>query len=123
MATASKKKILVLDDDKIQHLLLRKRIALMETDIETIFFEAADAALDFLRTNSPDIVISDINLSHSSGWDFLDRVKALDYKGKIFLLSGSIYPGDRTPANEDPVVSGFFEKPIQESDLNFILGI
>ncbi|WP_111670386.1 response regulator [Algoriphagus litoralis] len=122
MTTASRKKILVLDDDKIQHLLFRKRIALLNFDIDLIFFEDVNSALVFIQSNSPDIVISDINLSFSDGWQFLDQLEELNFQGKFFLLSGSIHPGDRARALEDARISGFFEKPLLEPDLHYILG-
>ncbi len=112
-----------MDDDKIQHLLLRKRIALLKADVELIFFEDAVFALNFIKTTPPEIVISDINLNQLDGWQFLEMVKDLGFSGKFFLLSGSIIPEDRTRANSDFSVSGFFEKPIQESDLIYILGL
>lgn len=123
MIATPKKRILVLDDDKIQHILLKKRIVLLKDDIELVFFEDAVSALDSIKSDVPDIVISDINLNHSSGWQFLEEIKVTNFQGKFFLLSGSIHPGDRNRAIEDPRVSGYFEKPIQESDLNYILGI
>lgn len=123
MSEASKRTVLVLDDDKIQHLILRKRIAILKVDIELIFFEDAISALDYVLSSPPDIVISDINLQKLDGWQFLEKMKELKFLGKFFLLSGSILQDDRIRANRDSSVSGFFEKPIQESDLIYILGL
>jgi two-component system, response regulator PdtaR len=123
MSEASKRIILVLDDDKIQHLILRKRIAVLKVNIELIFFEDANSALDYIETSPPEIIISDINLHKLDGWQFLEKVKELRFLGKFFLLTGSILQEDRVRANKDSSVSGFFEKPIQESDLIYILGL
>lgn len=123
MLEASKRTILVLDDDKIQHLLLRKRIALLADEVQLIFFEDAILALDYIETSPPDIVISDIYLNKLDGWQFLEKVKELRLLGKFFFLSGSILQDDRIRAKKDSSVSGFFEKPIQESDLIYILGL
>lgn len=123
MREGSKRTVLILDDDKIQHLLLRKRIALLKTDVQLIFFEDALSALDYIEKSPPDIVISDINLFHLDGWGFLEKVTELNYSGKFYLLSASILQEDRIRANKDSSVSGFFEKPIQESDLIYILGL
>jgi CheY-like chemotaxis protein len=123
MREASKRTILVLDDDKIQHLLLKKRLALLDVEVQLIFFEDALMALDYIQTFPPDIVISDINLQKLDGWQFLEKVTELRFAGKFFLLSGSILQDDRIRANKDSSVSGFFEKPIQESELIYILGL
>lgn len=123
MSEITKRKILVLDDDRIQHLLLRKRVAILQIDVDLIFFEDAELALDFIQTSPPDVVISDINLNKLDGWEFLEKVKQMNFTGRFYLLSGSIYPDDRIRANADSRVAGFFEKPIQESDLVYILGL
>jgi len=123
MREASKRTILVLDDDKIQHLLLKKRLALLDVEVQLIFFEDALMALDYIQTFPPDIIISDINLQKLDGWQFLEKVTELRFAGKFFLLSGSILQDDRIRANKDSSVSGFFEKPIQESELIYILGL
>lgn len=123
MSESLKRKILVLDDDRIQHLVLRKRIALLNHNIDLIFFEDAVTALNFIEIAPPDVVISDINLQKMDGWQFLEEIQDFNFKGKFYLLSGSIYPDDRIRANQDSRVSGFFEKPIQESDLISILGM
>jgi len=121
MINSSKRKILVLDDDKIQHLLFRKKVMLLKYEIDCVFFEEATSALSYIETSPPDIVFSDINLHKLDGWQFLEMLKNLSYQGKFYLLSGSIHPDDRKRAKKDPSVSGFFEKPIQESDLINIL--
>jgi two-component system, response regulator PdtaR len=123
MNEVPKRKILILDDDKIQHLLFRKRVAQLKSEVELMFFEDAVSALNFLESSPPDVVISDINLNKMDGWQFLEEIYKADFKGKFYLLSGSVYPNDRRRANDDSRVSGFFEKPIQESDLISILGM
>lgn len=122
MREASKRTVLILDDDKIQHLFLRKRIALLDFAVQLIFFEDVLMALDYIQTSPPDIVISDINLHGLDGWQFLEKVQELGFSGAFFFLSGSILQEHRIRANKDSSVSGFFQKPIQESDLIYILG-
>jgi two-component system, response regulator PdtaR len=121
MSNSLKRKILVLDDDKIQHLLLRKRMAILGFDIDLIFFEEVAPALKHIESSPPDVVISDINLNGMDGWTFLEFIKNLNFKGKFYFVSSSIFPGDRTRAAWDPYVTNFFEKPIQETDLIYIL--
>lgn len=115
--------ILILDDDRIQHLLFKKKIGLLRSGVDLVFFEDADLALEFIQNTPPAVVISDINLNQIDGWEFLDEVSKLNFKGDFFLLSGSIHPDDRNRAESDPRISGFFEKPIQEVDLVYILGL
>lgn len=112
---------MVLDDDKIQHLLLRKRVNLISTDVELKSFEKATDALNFLNENRVDMVLTDLNLGIMDGWEFVEELDKVSYSGKLYLLTGSVVPEDRKRAESDPRITGFFEKPISEFDLIQIL--
>lgn len=112
---------MVLDDDKIQHLLLRKRVNLITDNVELKSFEKADDALEFLRENQVDMILTDLNLGLMNGWEFVEELQKLRFKGKLFLVTGSVVTEDRNRAECDPRVSGFFEKPLSEFDLLQIL--
>lgn len=121
MGDYSLPRILVLDDDKIQHLLLQKRFKMISTDIELVSFDLAMEALDFLRTNPVEKILTDLNLGVMDGWEFVDELEKINFTGKLFFLTGSIAPEDRNRAEKDPRVAGYFEKPLSETDLIQIL--
>lgn len=121
MDSFSVQRILVLDDDKIQHLLLQKQFFLVSEDIEMRFFENAVEALDYLKDNPVNLIISDLNLGVMDGWEFVDELEKIHYAGKLFFLTGSIVPDERRRAEMDPRVSGFFEKPVLQKDLHQML--
>ena len=121
MSSFSVQKILVLDDDKIQHLLLKKRFNLISKQIDLTSFERALEALDFLKSNSVDVVLTDLNLGGMDGWEFVDELEKINFNGRLFFLTGSIIPEDRRRAEGDPRITGFYEKPIAETDLIQIL--
>lgn len=115
------RRILVLDDDKIQHLLLRKRVNLITTNVEFKSFEKPVDALKFINENPVDMILSDLNLGIMDGWEFVEELDKVNFGGKLYLLTGSVILEDRERALSDPRISGFFEKPISESDLIQIL--
>ncbi|MFL0681886.1 MAG: response regulator [Algoriphagus aquaeductus] len=117
----SQRQLVVLDDDKIQHILIRKKIQLITSEVQLHFFESAEKVLTFLRNHSVDIVITDLNLDTMDGWDFVEELDRLGFKGKLFVLTGSIMASDRLRAQNDSRISGFFEKPISDTDLIQIL--
>jgi len=117
----SLKKKLMFDDDKIQNFLPHKRIAILDFDIDLIFFEDVAPALKYLESVPSDVVICDNNLNKMDSWKFFGFIKNLKFKGKFYFVSASILPGDRTRAAGYPCATNFFEKPIQETDLIYIL--
>lgn len=114
---------LILDDDKVQHMIWRKRMELLRVDVELIFFEDLMLALDHLKHSFPDIVISDIYLENIDGWQFQKMVHDLGFKGEFYIASASVLHRDRLRADDNASISGYLEKPIQESDLIDILGL
>lgn len=114
--------ILVLDDDKIQHLLLRKRIKVISDHVQLICVERVDEALAYLSENKVDKVLTDLNLGSIDGWEFVEELGKVSFRGQVYLLTGSLAVEDRKRADTDPRISGFFEKPISEFDLIQILG-
>lgn len=111
----------MLDDDKIQHLLFRKRVSLISGHVELKSFEKPKEALVFLSTNKVDVIFLDLHLGSNDGWEFVDELEQISFEGKVYLLSASILSQDRKRAEEHPGISGFFEKPISETDLVQIL--
>jgi response regulator RpfG family c-di-GMP phosphodiesterase len=114
-------RIVVLDDDKIQHLLLRKRFQSISKEIELIAFDQVEEAIAYLDSHAVDQVLTDLNLGLFSGWDFIDELEKINFKGGVFFLTGSILPEDSRRAAQDTRISGFFEKPLSETDLMQIL--
>lgn len=115
------KRILVVDDDKVQHILFRKKAERISKDFEVLFFDAAEECLTYLKDHTADILFSDVNLGDMDGWELIGELAKIDFKGKVFLLTGSVAPSDRRKAKSEGLISGFFEKPISDSDLREIL--
>lgn len=113
--------VLILDDDRIQHILLQKRFSQFEPQPQVTFFERAVFALDFLKENSADMILLDLNLPEMDGWEFVNELKKLETKGKVFVLSGSIDPKEKNLINEDPFIKGQFEKPLSQLDLEMMM--
>lgn len=113
--------LVIVDDDKITHLLLRKKIQLVEFNSEIKFFSKPGDALDYLKTAQKSKVVSDLNLEEMEAWDFLDFLEKQGFEGQFFLMTSSVNSSDRIRANSDSRISGFFEKPLSETDLLQIL--
>lgn len=115
------KKIIVLDDDKIQHLLFRKKAERLGIELSMLFFESAEQVLDYLSMDSADVIVSDLNLGAMDGWELLEELDRLKFAGKVFLLTGSVSREDRDKATANRLIGGYFEKPISEEALKLIL--
>lgn len=65
--------ILTVDDSKSMRMLLRN--ALTQRGYEVVEAEDGVAALEWLRDNSPGLVITDINMPRMDGFGFIEAVR------------------------------------------------
>ncbi|MCE7054782.1 response regulator [Algoriphagus sp. AGSA1] len=123
MSTAPIKKILLLDDDKIQKILLWKRLTRINPGIEFVYFDRPSEALEYLRSESVDLLLVDLNLPEMDGWGFVDQMEKLRPDCRVILQTASVMEEVFLRAAQDSRIHQIFEKPLSESDLFSILGL
>lgn len=123
MTSSSIHKILLLDDDKIQKILLEKRLFKINSGIKIVYFDMPSKAINFLKSESVDLLLIDLNLPEMSGWEFVDEIENLIPNSRVILQSGSVEREELQRASSDNRISQIFEKPLSESDLRAILGL
>lgn len=112
----------IIDDDPINNLICSKFIKkVCPNSVITTFtlpLEGVKYVLEPSSTRNPNktILLLDINMPSTSGWDVLDLFTSnSDFRSTqyaIYMLSSSIANEDRNRANTHPLVSGFIEKPL-----------
>lgn len=84
-------KVLIIDDEKLERVLIRKGYNWEENGFEVIG-EAASAqeALDMIKVNVPDIVLTDINMPNMNGLQFVGKALELykDRNIKFVIITG-----------------------------------
>jgi CheY-like chemotaxis protein len=113
---------IIIDDDPINNLICSKFIRKVcpSSSIKTFTQpkEGTDFVLDPESTDTTikNILLLDINMPTTSGWDVLDTLMSRPdfskHQYSIYMLSSSIATDDRNRANTHPLVSGFLEKPL-----------
>ncbi|PZX60470.1 response regulator receiver domain-containing protein [Algoriphagus ratkowskyi] len=123
MKASSVQKILLLDDDRIQKILVEKRLLKIDSGLEFVYFDTPSKALEFLNSESVDLLLVDLNLPEMSGWEFVNEVVKMSPNSIIILQSASVERVHIERVNSDPRISYIFEKPLSESDFKSILGL
>jgi len=127
--------LIVIDDDPIQHFIMKKLLTLYLTTgpDEVTFSDNGVEVLEFLDINRdnkdvlPDLIFLDLNMPILSGWDFLERFTHIQKKIIkpiwIYIISSSIHPGDISQSGNYLFVKDYVIKPMTRLLLNKIFEV
>ena len=120
---------IIIDDDEIVTFLQRKIVTKCDLDSDPFTFKDGEKALKFLEQSAePDtnyLIMLDINMPKMSGWEFLDRLKAIPNNDQchVVMVTSSIDRKDKRDAADDPHVVDFIEKPVSAKHCSKLKGI
>ena len=110
------KKIIVVDDDSIV-LSTLKMLLELEGFLNTDYFTEPKKALDFLKDNAPDLIISDFLMPDMNGIEFLAAAKNLYPDVSTILLTGYADKENAIKAINTVGIYKYIEKPWDNEDL------
>lgn len=122
------KLFILVDDDPLSNLLLKKVIEKNLEGAEVKDFNIPEIALEYIETDLEHnpfekkiTLFLDINMPTLTGWEFLEKFETFKAPIKnqfnIYILSSSIDPVDIEYAQLNPLVIDFIEKPINKDFL------
>ena len=110
-------KAIIIDDEKMIRMGMRKVIPWNTLGIGEVFVaKSGKEALEIIKENKPEIMITDINMDEMTGLDLIDRVKIFLPDIRILVLTGY----DKFEYARQCIklkVHDFFLKPIDEIQL------
>ncbi len=112
--------ILLIDDDMTVNFMHSYIIEAENIAISFNTAETAEAALKILATKKPDLILLDLNMPKTNGWDFLELYKKMfppSLRSRIIVLSSSANPDDKRRAEESADIAGFYNKPLTKEML------
>ncbi len=107
--------ILLLDDE--ENILRSLSRALRSAGVEIVTFSDPYKALDYLKENSVEIVISDFRMQKQNGIAFLVEVKIFSPNSKRIILSGYADEQLIKKSIEDETVHGYWLKPMKVDEI------
>ena len=112
----NKGKIVVVDDEKIVTSAFATLLK-VEGFSDAHFFNSPKEAIEFLKTNTPDLVISDFLMGEMNGLEFLTEVKKLHPEVSRILLTGYADKENAIRAINEVGLYRYIEKPWDNNDL------
>ncbi len=114
-------KIVVVDDDKLMTSALSIQLKVRGFS-DAHFFNKPQEALEFLKENTPDLVISDFLMPEMNGLEFLSEVKKLYPDVSRIILTGYADKENAIRAINEVGLYRYIEKPWNDND-DFIITI
>ena len=115
-------KIMIVDDDSVDRMILKKLLIQVELAEEIIEVETGYKALDILTATGkqhesfPELIFLDVNMPAMTGLEFLDVFIQLSRhytsRCRIILVSSAENDTDRQKSLQYHCVAGYFLKPI-----------
>lgn len=110
------KKVLILEDDELTLLTLRKVIS--QFGYQTL--EAFDGVIGYslFRDKKPDLIIADINMPIMNGREFIAKVRHDDNKTPIIVVSSTAFAGQFIDGHR---IDAFLCKPFKIEELQILI--
>lgn len=109
-------KIVVVDDEKIVTSAFKTLLKVEGFD-NAHFFNNPKEAVEFLKTETPDIIISDFMMPEMNGLEFLTAAKKLHPEVSMILLTGYADKENAIKAINEIGLYKYIEKPWDNDDL------
>lgn len=114
--------VFIIDDDSIHQRIAQIMIEKHQLFEKYTSYTDAEKAYNFLKENIknvdslPDIILLDLNMPVTDGWDFLDLYENikndLEKLIRIFIVTSSVDDKDKLKAKTYSSVVGFISKPL-----------
>ncbi len=112
--------ILLIDDDMTVNFMHSFLIESETITRSLSIAESAELALKKVSEERPDLILLDLNMPKTNGWEFLAQYKKLipaSLRSRIVVLSSSANPDDKLRAENSPDIAGFYSKPLTKEML------
>lgn len=104
-----KSKILIVDDSSVSRMMIRGRVAGLQPDWHVIEASNGDEAIALVASEQPDFMTMDVNMPGMSGFEAVEKIRQVNQKVKIVILTANIQASSRERAEQLSVC--FVQKP------------
>jgi len=113
--------IVLVDDDSLTNKLHHMIITKYNKNRKVVQFDNPIVALEYLKENTPDLILLDLNMLDIDGWKFLELLEEFGIDVKVVIISSTIDAADSIKANSYPSVKDFLMKPLTYDKIKHLI--
>ncbi len=110
-----KPKLLIVDDSNVSRLMIKGRVAVLQPDWEVIEAASGDEAVALVPVLKPDFITMDVNMPGITGFEATEKIRQVDQKVKIVILTANIQSSSREKAEH--LQAKFVQKPVTQASM------
>lgn len=116
--TAGKKSlIVVVDDQSTGRKILERLLCSIEQDVEVVAFDSATVAMDFIRSTTPDLIVTDYLMPEMDGVSFIRSVRGLTRCTDVPIIVVTVVDDVRIRYQAlDAGATDFINRPIDQHE-------
>ncbi len=125
-------RFIVVDDNRTNNLICEFTIRKYRKEATIHLFTEPEVALQNIREeysavemDKSTVLFLDINMPSMTGWEFLEELRGFAEEIRkhfvIYILSSSVDERDKEKADADPLVAGFFSKPLTVNSIQQVM--
>ena len=113
-------RLLMIDDEQTSFEIVKATIDWASMGISLKYAESAHQAMDMIKADIPDIILTDIMMPGMDGFELIEWIKANSYNCEVIILTAY---GTFEYARKalDYGVTGYLLKPINEAELKELI--
>lgn len=117
---STRERILIVDDEEMVLTSISSFLEL-DTDYEVVAYTSVNDALEYVRSNSINLVISDYLMPEMDGITFLAKVKEIDAYATRIILTGYADKENAIKAINEVGLFQYIEKPWDNDNLKLVI--
>jgi two-component system chemotaxis response regulator CheY len=101
--------LLIVDDSSVSRMMIKGRVVALQPQWQVIETATGDAALAMITPDYPSFITMDVNMPGMNGFEAVEKIRLINTKVKIAMLTANIQESSREKATQLGV--RFVQKP------------
>jgi len=118
------KEVCIIDDDRLQQMINSRMVKkYIDNSTISVYSNAAEVIELIQKDYKPDLIFLDLNMPEMNGFEFLLKLKELESKIDVVVVSSSIDPNDIEQSRTFPNVLGYVTKSVTKDKLAEVINL